>query len=178
MPSKACDVTGIVAIACAWHGCFAPNSISDLYRGEQQKNVDWALLQALKTTNIDSDQGAMLIYNIACQYYIHLQERIGHMLPVGLKLDCAIGLFHVHGHKEQCFFRYATTFIPGAGITVSEILEMLWSLLNAITHTVHTATLAHRAEMIDDHATDSNHKKMLNIGMSIVVFDDSISVAV
>ena len=97
------------------------------------------------------------------------------MLPVGLKLDRAIGLFHVHGHKEQCFFWYATTFIPGAGITVGEILEMLWSSLNAITLTVRTATLAHRAEMIDDHATDSNHKEMLNIG--IAVFDDSISVA-
>ncbi|GLB34333.1 hypothetical protein LshimejAT787_0112170 [Lyophyllum shimeji] len=26
--SKACDVTGIVAIACARHGCFAPNSLT------------------------------------------------------------------------------------------------------------------------------------------------------
>ena len=86
------------------------------------------------------------------------------MLPEGLTLDCAIGLFHVHGHKEQCFFHYATTFIPGAAITVGEILEMLWSLLNAITPTVRTSTLAHWAKMIDDHATDSNHKKMLNIG--------------
>ena len=29
--------------------------------------------------------------------------------------------------------------------------------------TVRTATLAHRAEMLDDHATDSNHKKMLGM---------------
>ena len=35
--SKACDITGIVAIACTRHGCFVPNSISDLYKGEQQK---------------------------------------------------------------------------------------------------------------------------------------------
>ena len=123
MPSKSCDVTGIIAIACARHGCFAPNSIANLFSGEQQKNVGWALLQALRTTNVDSDQGAMLIYNIASRYYIHLQERIGHLLPVSLKLDCAIGLFHVHGHKEQCFFHYATTFIPGAAITVGKILE-------------------------------------------------------
>jgi hypothetical protein len=86
-------------------------------------------------------------------------------LPEGLTLDRAIGLFHVHGHKEQCFFRYATSFIPGAAVTAGEILEMLWASLNTITPTVRTATLAHRAEVIDDHATDSNHKKMLNIGM-------------
>ena len=49
-------------------------------------------------------------------------------------------------------------------MTAGEILEMLWSSLNSITPTVRTATLANRAETIDDHATDSNHKKMINIG--------------
>ena len=162
--SKACDITGIVTIACTQHGCFAPNSIADLFRGEQQKNIDWVLLQALQQTHMDLAQGAMLIYDIACQYFVHLQDRIGHLLPAGLSLDRAIGLFHVHGHKEECFFRYATSFIPHAGVTVGEILEMLWSSLNSITPTVQTATLANRAETIDDHATDSNHKKMINIG--------------
>ena len=65
--SKACDITGIVGIACARHGCFTPNSIVDLFRGEQQKNVDWAFLESIRTTNVDPDQGVMLIYDIACQ---------------------------------------------------------------------------------------------------------------
>jgi hypothetical protein len=166
--SKACDITGIVAIACARHSCFAPNSIADLFRGEQQKNIDWVLLQSLKRTNMDPEQDAMLIYDIACQYFVHLQDQIGHLLPNGLSLDHAIGLFHVHGHKDKCFFRYATSFIPHAGVTVSEILEMLWSSLNSITPTVRTASLANCAETIDDHASDSNHKKMLNIGEQAV----------
>ena len=51
--SKACDITSIVTIACAWHGCFAPNSIADLFRGEQQNNIDWVLLQALQWTHMD-----------------------------------------------------------------------------------------------------------------------------
>jgi hypothetical protein len=112
---------------------------------------------------MDVEQGAMLIYDIACQYIIHLKKRIGHLLPAGLTLDHTIGLFHVHGHKEQCFFRYATTFIPGAAVMVGEILEMLWASLNTISPTMQTATLAYRAETIDNHATDSNHKKMLGI---------------
>lgn len=162
--SKACDRSGIVAVACARHGCFCPNSIADMFKGEQQKNVDWCHIMALKKTNVDPDQGAMFIYDIVCQYFIHLHDRIGHLLPQGLNLDRAIGLFHVHGHKDECFFRYATSLIPGAGVTVGEILEMLWSSLNTITPTVRTASLANRAETIDDHATDSNHKKWLNIG--------------
>jgi endonuclease V-like protein UPF0215 family len=45
--SKACDITGVVAIAHARHGCFAPNSIADLFKGESQKNIDWVLLRSV-----------------------------------------------------------------------------------------------------------------------------------
>ena len=90
--SKACDITGIVAIACARHGCFAPNSIVDLTRGEQQKNVDWAFLESLQTTGVQNDQGVLLIYDIACQYSIHLERRIGYLLLTGLEVNRVIGL--------------------------------------------------------------------------------------
>jgi hypothetical protein len=167
--SKACDITGIVAIACARHGCFAPNSIVDLYRGEQQKNMDWALLEAIRTTRVHPEQGVFFLYDLACSYWIHLQARIGHLLPMDLEIDRAIGLFHVHDHKDECFFRFASSFIPGAGIVAGEILESLWSSLNRISPSTRTATLAHRAEVIDDHASDSNHKKALGMGNSIIV---------
>lgn len=173
LSSKACDITGIVAIACARHGCFAPNSIVDLFRGEQQKNMDWALLEAIRTTRVRSRQGVLFIYDLACQYWIYLLERIGHLLPPGLDIDRALGLFHVHDHKEECFFRFASSFIPGAGIVAGEILESLWSGLNRITPATRTATLAHRAEVIDDHASDSNHKKALGMGSNHLLFSHS-----
>lgn len=166
--SKACDVTGIVAFACARHGCFAPNSVADLALGEQQKNVDYGLIQCLTTTNLDIRQGILVVYDIVCQWIIHLQERIGHLLPEGLIIDSAIGLFHVHGHKDICFWRYAPSFILGAAKIVGEILESLWSTLNAVTPAMRTASLAHRAELMDEHMTDSNHKKMLAMRMWIV----------
>lgn len=167
MASKACDITGVVGIACARHGCYAPNSLVDLFKGEQQKNVDYAFLKAIDCTGVSPDQGVLLIYDIACQYFVHFDHRIGNHLPPGLEVEGAIGLFHVHAHKDDCFFRYATSFIPGAGVVAGEILESLWSTLNSISPTARTATLAHRAEMLDDHATDSNHKKMLGIVNSI-----------
>ena len=118
---------------------------------------------ALIFTMVVVDQEVVLIYDIVCQYIIYILQRIGKFLPPDLVIDAAIGLFHIHAHKEQCFFQYATSFIPGTGIVAGEILESLWSSLNSISPTARTATLAHRAEMLDDHATDSNHKK--NIGM-------------
>ncbi|KAF8798363.1 hypothetical protein BYT27DRAFT_7264931 [Phlegmacium glaucopus] len=166
--SKACDITGIVAVACARHGCFAPNSIVNLFRGEQQKNIDYSFLQTLKTTNVNPAQGTMLVYDIACQYFIHLQQRISHLLPAGLHIDRAIGLFHIHGHKDDCFFRYAPSFIPGTGVVAGEILESLWAGMNTITPAMRTATLAHCAEMMDDHGSDSNHKKLLAMTMDVM----------
>ena len=101
LSSKACDITRIVAIACVRHGCFAPNSIVNLFHGEQQKNVDYAFLQALKTTNIATSQGALLLYDIVCHYFIHFYERVGQLLPARLEINRGIGLFHVHGHKDD-----------------------------------------------------------------------------
>lgn len=161
LASKACDLTGIVAFVCARHGCFVPNALVDLFKGEQQKNVDFAFLKALQILNVDPDQGVMVLYDIVCQWIVHLLLRIGHLLPANLEIDRAIDLFHVHAHRDQCFFRYATTFIPGAAVVAGQILESLWSNLNSISPTVRTATLPHRAEMLDDHTCDSNHKKLL-----------------
>ena len=161
LASSACDRMGKVAFACARHGCYALNSLVDLFKGEQQKNVDFALLKAIETTKVDEQQGILIIYDIVCQYIVHLQRRIGDRLPSNTSIDSAIGLFHVHAHKDECFFRYATSFIPGTGITAGEILESMWSTLNSISPTVRTATLAHRAEVLDDHCNDANHKKCL-----------------
>ena len=99
-----CDITGIVAITCAWHGCYASNAMVNLFKSEQQKNVDFAVLKSIEMTKVGLDQGLMIIYDIACQYIIHLQEHIRNKLLIGLEIDCAIGLFHVYAHKEQCFF--------------------------------------------------------------------------
>lgn len=134
-----------------------------MVKGEQQKNVDFALLQAIRTTGVTVDQGVTLIYDIACQYSVHLFDRIGHLLPPGMKIDRAIGMFHVHGHKDECFFRFAPSFIPGAAITSGEIMEHLWGGLNGIAQAARTATNAHRAEILDEHASDSNWKKALSM---------------
>ncbi|PPQ88257.1 hypothetical protein CVT25_005223 [Psilocybe cyanescens] len=161
--TKACDCTGKVAFACTRHGCFVLNSLAELFKGEQQKNIDYALLQAIKTTHIEPEQGLFLIYDIICTWIVYLYDQIGHLLPVGIIIDQAIDLFHVHGHKDICFFHFATTFVPGAAVVASQILESLWSSLNVISSLVQTASLAHREEVLDDHATDSNYKNMLGI---------------
>lgn len=132
-----------------------------MYLGEQQKYIDFIVLRFIKILGLDPDQGLFFIYDIVCQYIINIRKRIGKDLPEGLTIEKAIDLFHVHCHKDECFFRYATTFVPGAGVVAAQILESLWSTLNTISPKLRTASLPHRAETLDDHACDSNNKKLL-----------------
>jgi len=114
----------------------------------------------------------MIIYDVMCQYHVNLWDRIVNNPNLSISdkanLIMVIGLFHVHGHIDECLFRLATSFIPGAGMVDGEILESLWVQLNDISRSTCTTTLAHRAEVLDDHMNDSNWNKMVNIVSSVI----------
>lgn len=139
----------------------------DFQKGEKQANIDWSLCEALRNTNVNGLPKALIIYDIMCQYHIHLLDRVNRNpflhLPE-ITLEKGIGQFHVHGHQETCLFRFSTSFIPGAGQVDGEVLERLWSVLNNISRSTRTATLAHRAEILDDHMNDWNWKKLVGMG--------------
>lgn len=161
------DCTGVAGHCCVRHGCFAPGSLVDFQKGERQMNLDWSLAETLKTTNVHPLKNVLHIYDVNCQYYVHLKKRIGQNvhLDVDPTIDLihAIGLFHVHGHQDECLYRFATTYVPGAGVVDGEVLETLWAVLNTVTPSARTASLASRTELLDDQMSDSNFKKMLNI---------------
>ncbi len=107
-----------------------------------------------------------------CQYHVNLARRFAESskltIPETLTVIKAIGLWHVHGHKDECLFRFATTYIPGVGIVDGEILETLWSLLNRTSRSCRGSTVAHRTEVLDDHMGDSNWKKTINMSATIL----------
>ena len=130
--------------------------------------MDYSLSEALKSTNTNGITHSLCIYDIMCQYHVNFHKRYANLdtisLPDRMKIIHAIGLWHVHGHKEECLYRFSTTYIPGIGIVDGEVLETLWSLLNRTSKSARGATTAHRAEILDDHMGDSNWKKTINIG--------------
>jgi hypothetical protein len=137
-------------------------------------NMDWSLCEALATANIGNIEQVLHIYDINCQYHIHLKDRIDRSPCLGvsshIKFLHAIGQFHIHGHKEECLYRWATNYVPGAGVIDGEVMETLWAVLNTVGPSTRTASLAHRTEILDDHMNDSNWKKMLQIGISYIFF--------
>ncbi|KAN0129865.1 hypothetical protein V8E53_012337 [Lactarius tabidus] len=150
------DVTGIGATACC-HGFFVPASVVDFQKGERQINMDYSLCKAL-SYNMDDIPVALVMYDIMCQYGVHLKER----------LQTGIGLFHIHGHQDSCLPRYSPSYIPGAKQVDGEIIETLWAPLNNISRSIRGMSLAHRQEVLDVHMNHSNWKKMVHIVPSLL----------
>src|ERR1700683_4526847 len=102
-----------------------------------------------------------------CQFWKHLKTRFhGNpylKFPDGVEILRGIGLFHVHGHKDECYSRFALTFIARAGMVDGEVLETLWAVLNGIADSIRSQSTTRQQESLDDHMNDSNWKKMIQL---------------
>ncbi|EIW73921.1 hypothetical protein CONPUDRAFT_68163, partial [Coniophora puteana RWD-64-598 SS2] len=156
-------VTGLVAVACARHGCFLPNTVVDLKLGEKQSVVDFAISMAGMSD--EELLGFIFIYDIICQYFIHFRRRFGHYPHIAFPEDVdvvpAIGLFHVHGHKDECVARYSPNYIRGMGNIDGEVLETLWAVLNAIANSFRNMSASGRKDLMNAQMRWSNLRKML-----------------
>ncbi|KAG2068957.1 hypothetical protein BDR04DRAFT_1022816, partial [Suillus decipiens] len=130
------EATGIGGCACAQHGCFVPHSMVDFQKGERQMNMDYALSQALNY-NTDGISWAITFYDINCQYNKFFKDRVASSMYLSILISMVIipgiGLWHVHGHQDSCYVRYASNFIHGTGRINREIMETLWASLNIIS---------------------------------------------
>ncbi|KAG1734431.1 uncharacterized protein EDB91DRAFT_1056981, partial [Suillus paluster] len=83
---------------------------------------------------MDGITRAVTFYDINCQYNKHLCVWVdrGQFLTMVPELTVipGIGLWHIHGHQDSCYVRYASNFIEGIGCIDGEIMETLWAHLN------------------------------------------------
>ncbi|KAG1776256.1 hypothetical protein EV702DRAFT_1180067 [Suillus placidus] len=150
------ESTGIGGVACARHGCFVPHSMVDFQKGERQATTTWK-----------ASPGPVTFYDINCQYNKHLRVRVDQsrfleMAPE-LTIIPGIGLWHVHGHQDSCYVRYASNFIEGIGRIDGEIMETLWARLNLISPAARGMSSPHRKECLDYQMNDSNFCKMIRM---------------
>lgn len=162
------DSTRIGACACARHGCFIPHSVVDFQKGEQHKNIDYSICNALQH-NTEGFDSALVIYDIGCQWSINIVKRIrkctGLIMTVE-ELLVTIGKFHLSAHIADCFTRFSLNFMKGAGQVDGKILETLWSAFNKIAGSARTMTAAGRQEIYDNFMRDSNWKKLVGSSMN------------
>jgi hypothetical protein len=134
----------------------------------RQLNIDYAVCQSLMT--IPPDLRVITIYDVACQWNIHFQERVGESpylgIPKGITLVPAVGKWHLGAHVPECFPKYSLNFVDGIGQIDGEILETLWWPIDKVAGITRAMSKAHRQEVLDDNMYDSNWKKWVGIGES------------
>ncbi|KAI6106029.1 hypothetical protein EV401DRAFT_1797429, partial [Pisolithus croceorrhizus] len=162
--------TGVGATACTWHGCFYLHSVVDFQKGERQLNMDYSLCNAL-SYNMNGIQNVICFYDINCTYMKNLQKQVDKTMLLeispSLRIMAGIGMWHVHGHKKECYARYSPLFIKGSGWVDGEIIETLWSTLNIVSTSTRGMTLLHRQELLDFQMNDSNFMKMIQMISSL-----------
>ena len=136
----------------------------------RQINMDYSLSKAL-SYDMESMPLTLVMYDIMCQYGIHLMERVekspGLSIPDSLELHTGTGLFHIHGHQDSCLPWLSPGYIPGVKQVDGEIIETLWAPFNIISWSIWGMSLAHCQEVLDAHMNHSNWKKMIRISWSI-----------
>ncbi|KAI6142713.1 hypothetical protein BKA82DRAFT_4017955 [Pisolithus tinctorius] len=168
--------TGIGATACARHGCFYPHSVVDFQKGEsswqfRQLNMDYSLANALRY-NMTGINRVLCFYDINCSYMKNLRTWVRNSafidIPDSMQIMPGIGMWHVHGHKQECYARYAPLFMQGAGWVDGEIIETLWSLLNIASTSARGMSSPHRQELLDFQISDCNFMKMIRMVDSLI----------
>jgi hypothetical protein len=136
-------------------------------------NMDYAICQALNY-RMDRIRLAIILYDIACQWFIHFLQRVAEgqylNIPDDLEIIAGVGKFHLSAHVQECFAKHSPNFIEGAGQVDGEILETLWSVFNTISRSARTGSKSHRREIYDDHMRDSNWKKLVESGETVGKF--------
>ncbi|KAI6026219.1 hypothetical protein BKA83DRAFT_4585299 [Pisolithus microcarpus] len=136
----------------------------------RQLNMDYSLAHAL-SYNMTGINNVLCFYDINCAYMKNLRRRVDSsdvlQIPPSMKITAGIGMWHVHGHKKECYTRYLPLFIKGSGWVDGEIIETLWSTLNIVSASTRGMTSPHRQELLDFQMNDSNFMKMIRMADSL-----------
>ena len=128
--------------------------------------MDYSLAKALNY-NMAGIRNVVTFYDINCAYMKKLRARVANNAYIQIRLEVeiipGIGIWHVHGHRAECYSWYAPLFISGVGWIDGEVLETLWSLLNIVSGSTRGMTSSHRQELLDFQMNDSNFMKMIRM---------------
>ncbi|KAF9231579.1 hypothetical protein BU15DRAFT_90871 [Melanogaster broomeanus] len=163
--------TGMGSVCCARHEIKLAGGVGDLQKGERYVNMDYLFFSALRGTAVKC---VNVSYDIVCQWERHLWERML-TLPFTLhfpfmerKVMTFIPKFHLPAHVAECQWKYSFNYIRGAARTDSEAPERGWSTLNAAASSMKEMGPGYRCDVLDDLMGDSNWKKRIGLGETIL----------
>ncbi|KAJ2927454.1 hypothetical protein H1R20_g9640, partial [Candolleomyces eurysporus] len=113
-------------------------------------------------------------YDIVCQWFIHLLERIlqidpsSPLLQPDVEIRFLVPKFHLPAHIPACRNRFAFMLTPGAGLGDGEAPERGWGELNPLATSTCEMGPGTRRDTLDYHFGDYNWRKIVRLGDSLL----------
>ncbi|KAF7311359.1 CxC2 domain-containing protein [Mycena kentingensis (nom. inval.)] len=157
--TKGLRVSGVGGCVCARHGLILPLGIGDLQKGERYSNMDWIVLSALRTINVEDIN---LSYDIACQWKVNFERRA----KVIAEKDPDMPLLE-RFRRIQYGLPNALGLLQGLGKTDGEAIERTWSVLNPAGFATKEMSLPARMDCLEDRMAFVNEQKNYKQGDSL-----------
>ncbi|KAJ6471701.1 hypothetical protein DFH09DRAFT_1344088 [Mycena vulgaris] len=163
--------SGIGAVDCARHNMKRPNAVGDLQLGERYLNMDYMFFRSVAGTEL---MRFFVSYDIACQWHIHIWQRMVGYQNETLTIDGAgkfmtflVPKFHLPAHIEACNLRFSFNLTRDVGQTDGEAPERGWANANPLARSTKEMGPGSRRDTLDDHFNDWNHKKIIALGYAL-----------
>ncbi|KAJ7441809.1 hypothetical protein B0H11DRAFT_2251870 [Mycena galericulata] len=158
---------GVGMGVCARHEFVQPNGVGDLQKGERFTNMDYIF--ALILRHKDPRLRKIISYDIVCQWWLHLLERLKKLPPL-VRITIILEMFrfvipkmHIHAHTLKCQILFSLNLIPGSGQTDSEGIERPWASIGAIATSTRVSGPGARHDALDDHWNFWNWLKTIGL---------------
>ncbi|KAG6914117.1 hypothetical protein DXG01_002336 [Tephrocybe rancida] len=170
-PSQGLAATGVGTIKCARHDMKRPCSVGDLQVGERYCNMDYLFYQSVINSDLES---YVISYDIACQWSVHLRERmfkLDHeffMFDGSIHVQFFVPKFHLSAHVMACHTSFSFNYGVGVGRTDGEAPERGWAEINPLASSTKEMGPGSRRDALDSHFADYNWRKITGLGRSLL----------
>ena len=114
-------------------------------------------------------------YDIVCQWFIHLFQRISQIDPSSPLLQSDVEIrflvpkFHLPAHIPACRNQFAFMLTPGAALGDGEAPERGWGELNPLATSTREMGPGTCRDTLDYHFGDYNWRKIVRLGMFLAL---------
>ncbi|KAJ7026230.1 hypothetical protein C8F04DRAFT_1268406 [Mycena alexandri] len=165
--SRGYSTTGVGMGVCARHEFVQPTGVGDLQKGERYSNMDWIFGAIMRWKN--ARQPKVISYDIICQWFVKLFERLVKM-PPAVRFLIVMNVFrfvipkmHIHSHTLACQLLFSLNFLVGAGQTDGEGIERPWANLGGVATSTREMGPGSRRDTLDSHLSFWNWIKLIGI---------------
>lgn len=173
-------------MACARGEMFIANGVGNLQKGErcvQAKKYYPVGLHILQSSYANMDYVfasglrhfllnilCIIGYDIACQWFRNLLQRMQQHWPDHLKLDLkwsaipVIGKFHEPAHEAANHEQYSCNLVRWLALTDHETMERLWGVHNVLGNSVKTMGPGTYRDTLEAHFGFHNWEKYRTMG--------------